>query len=576
VTQLSVIARAAGASESSLSASTSLSEDARAFLQRRVSAVGRVLALIFGTFLAIRVVVGLTVADALGPAESAWNALPLLVTSVLAFLVLWLACRRGRRSLRAIRSIEGACLLVGCTATMLLPTQVPYAARPDYIVLLALGLIIIARAVYVPGSARDTLAIGIVLGVPLLVILHGVHRTGHDPAHFTALAHPLVLESSYLWAVRWTVIDGVWWLALVAVATATSHVIYGLRREVSDARKLGQYTLGEKIGEGGMGAVYRASHAMLRRPAAVKLLPPERLGAQATARFEREVQLTAVLTHPNTVRVFDYGRTPDGVLYYVMELLEGATLAEVVAATGPMPAGRVVHVLDHLVGALAEAHGIGLIHRDIKPANVILAEQGGVRDVVKVVDFGLVKEVARQPEPGVSTAPELTQANTIAGTPYYMAPEAIKAPATVDARSDLYAVGAVGYYLITGRDVFSGGNSFEVFAHHLHTPPVPPSQRLGEPVSADLEELLLHCLAKDPAQRPADARTLLASLRRLRDAGTWSESHAAAWWGEHATAVRSRRARPATATDSTMAVDLDHRLDGILDRRADPAAPTAR
>jgi serine/threonine protein kinase len=306
------------------------------------------------------------------------------------------------------------------------------------------------------------------------------------------------------------------------------------------------------------------------------LLPPERLGAQAMARFEREVQLTAVLTHPNTVRVFDYGRTPDGVLYYAMELLDGATLAEVVAATGPMPAGRVVHVLDHLVGALAEAHGIGLIHRDIKPANVILAEQGGVLDVVKVVDFGLVKEVARQPEPGVSTAPELTQANTIAGTPYYMAPEAIKAPATVDARSDLYAVGAVGYYLITGRDVFSGGTSFEVFAHHLHTPPVPPSQRLGEPVSADLEELLLHCLAKEPAARPADARTLLASLRRLRDAGTWTESHAAAWWAEHGTAVRSRRARPATATDSTMAVDLDHRLEGLLDRRADPAAPTAR
>jgi hypothetical protein len=566
VTQLSVIARAAGSRESLPASSTTLSEDARGFLQRRVSAVGRVLALIFGTFLCIRVIVGLTIPDVLGSPEQAWDALPLLVSSVTAFLVLWLTCRRGRRSLRTIRTLEGGCLLIGCTATMLMPTQVPYLIRPDYIVLLGLGLITIARAVYVPGSARYTLAIGAALAVPFLVIAYEVHRTGHDPAHYTALADEMVRESPAQWAQRWTIIDAVWWLSLTSVATATSHVIYGLRKEVNDAHKLGQYTLGEKIGEGGMGAVYRASHAMLRRPAAVKLLPPERLGAQALARFEREVQLTALLTHPNTVRVFDYGRTPDGILYYAMELLEGATLAEVVSATGPMPAGRVVHVLDHLVGALAEAHGIGLIHRDIKPANVILAEQGGVLDVVKVVDFGLVKEVAREPVAGAATTPQVTQANTIAGTPYYMAPEAIKAPASVDARSDLYAVGAVGYYLVTGRDVFSGGTAFEVFAHHLHTAPVPPSQRLGEPVSADLEELLLACLAKEPAQRPSDARTLQAALRRLRDAGTWGESHAAAWWAEHGAAVRSRRARPATATDSTMAVDLDHRLDDALGR----------
>jgi hypothetical protein len=576
VTQLSVIARAAGSRESLPASSTTLSEDARAFLQRRVSAVGRVLALIFGTFLALRTLVALSARNLLGTDSQVWAAVPLLVISTTSFATLWLSCRRGRRSVRFLRVMETTCILVGCTATMLMPTQVPYVIRPDYIVLLSLSMILVARAAYVPGRARYTLALGALLAVPMLIILHEVHVAGHDPAHYSPLANPMIRESPEEWALRWTLLDGAWWVALTATATATSHVIYGLRKEVTDAHKLGQYTLGEKIGEGGMGAVYRASHAMLRRPAAVKLLPPERLGAQALARFEREVQLTALLTHPNTVRVFDYGRTPDGILYYAMELLEGATLAEVVSATGPMPAGRVVHVLDHLVGALAEAHGIGLIHRDIKPANVILAEQGGVLDVVKVVDFGLVKEVAREPVAGAATTPQVTQANTIAGTPYYMAPEAIKAPASVDARSDLYAVGAVGYYLVTGRDVFSGGTAFEVFAHHLHTAPVPPSQRLGEPVSADLEELLLACLAKEPAQRPSDARTLLGSLRRLRDAGTWSEPHAAAWWAEHGAAVRSRRARPATATDSTMAVDLDHRFDGVLDRRRDSAGSTAR
>jgi serine/threonine-protein kinase len=564
MTRLSFIARAAGSDPSSASTSSSSasSEEARAFLQRRVAAVGRVLALIFGGFLVMRVVATLSGDTVLGPDVDRWAAVPFLVIATTSFVALWLLCRRGQWSVSAVRAIEAVCLLTGCTAVMFMPLHVPYLVRPDYIVLMALGMIIIARAVFVPGSARYTLAIGVSLAVPLALILHRVHL-GHDPADYSALADGMVREEPGRWAIRWVMINGLWWLSLVGLATATSHVIYGLRQEVRDARKLGQYTLAEKLGEGGMGAVYRASHAMLRRPAAVKLLTAGRLGSQALARFEREVQLTAVLTHPNTVRVFDYGRTPDGVFYYAMELIDGASLAEVVAVGGAMPAGRVIHVLDAVLGALAEAHAIGLIHRDIKPANVLLAEQGGMPDVVKVVDFGLVKDVAGGSPQGAigddATALALTQANAVAGTPHYMAPEAISAPATVDARTDLYAVGAVGYYLITGRDVFSGGNAFEVFAHHLHTAPVPPSERLGEPVPDGLEALILACLEKEPSRRPSDARTLQTALRRLAADHPWTEADGRRWWAESGDAVRAMRSRATTATEATLAVDLGRR-----------------
>jgi eukaryotic-like serine/threonine-protein kinase len=335
-----------------------------------------------------------------------------------------------------------------------------------------------------------------------------------------------------------------WLLAAITVATAGSAVIYGLRREVRHARQLGQYTLEEKLGEGGMGVVYRARHAMLRRPTAVKLLRPERMGEAGLLRFEREVQLTASLSHPNTVTVFDYGRTPDGVFYYAMEYLEGLGLDQLVAADGPQPPGRVAHVLRQVLEALAEAHGVGLVHRDVKPANVILCERGGVPDVAKVVDFGLVKDL--------DAADGLTRDATLVGTPLYLAPEAIRSTAA-DARSDLYSVGAVAYFLLAGRHVFEGATIVEICSHHLHTPPVPPSERLGRSLPVALEAWVLGCLEKDPARRPPSASAAAAGLERCGLAGEWTPEAARAWWvgkGRALAAARRAEALPSALTVS--------------------------
>ncbi|RLB49189.1 MAG: serine/threonine protein kinase, partial [Deltaproteobacteria bacterium] len=270
----------------------------------------------------------------------------------------------------------------------------------------------------------------------------------------------------------------------------------------------------------------------------IKLLKPGANSEKAIERFAREVRLTAQLTHPNTVTIYDYGRTPDDVFYYAMELLDGAHLGEVVAVSGPQPARRVVKVLREVASALTEAHGVGLIHRDIKPANIILSFQGGVPDVAKVVDFGLVKELDQEGDVG------LTNGNAVTGTPQYMSPEAITAPDEVNARSDIYALGAVGYFLLTGTHVFRAATIVGVCADHLHTEPESPSARLGASVPADLEALILECLRKDPGDRPQSAAALELRLEGLGCAGTWSHAEAAAWWDEFRGALDERRGAP--------------------------------
>jgi serine/threonine-protein kinase len=339
----------------------------------------------------------------------------------------------------------------------------------------------------------------------------------------------------------------------VLVSAAGSYILYGLRLQAHVAQQLGQYSLVRKIGEGGMGAVYLARHVLLRRPTAVKLLLPSRVGSAANLeRFEREVQEMSQLTHPNTVVVFDYGRSPEGEFYYAMEYLGGGIdLERLVRAHGPQPSGRVAPILAQVCSALGEAHGRGIIHRDIKPANIILCERGGMPDVAKVVDFGLAKEL---------TADTGTSGQVVLGTPDYVAPETINDPSQVGPAVDLYAVGAVGYYLLTGKRLFTGKTTVDVCMQHVTQPPPRPSDYAPAPVEPALEELILRCLAKKPHERFASAAELAAALNAVSRGG-WTLAHARVWWREHRTpADASETAMPAP---STITVDLHERSQEV-------------
>jgi eukaryotic-like serine/threonine-protein kinase len=332
----------------------------------------------------------------------------------------------------------------------------------------------------------------------------------------------------------------VFW-TIFGLLVAGAGLVYGLMRLAErlqtaartaalEARQLGQYALDDKIGEGAFGAVYRAHHALMRRPVAVKLLQKEKLNPNNAARFEREVQMTGQLTHPNTIALYDYGRTAEGIFYYAMEYLEGLTVDQLVKQHGAQPEGRAIAILRQICGSLAEAHSIGLVHRDIKPANVFLTHRGGMPDFVKVLDFGLAK--VRLEEGQL----ELTAASVTLGTPLYMSPESVEHPDTVDARSDLYSVGAVGYFLVTGEVLFDCLTLGEVLMHQVKDLPARPSKRSGKPVASDLEDVLMRCLAKDPAARPADARDLDAALARCRNAADWTRERADEWWRNYAAA----------------------------------------
>ena len=463
----------------------------------------------------------------------------------LLFGGVWLITRRVQFSLRGLRVLDVGALVSGCGLFALMGVYLVgiqaaiggAVAIAVYAGLLACANTVVARAIAVPSTARRTLWVSLVAMLPLV------------PA--TAVASGGAL-GAMINVANWCGVS-------IAIATVGSQVIFGLRTEAARVRRLGQYTLDERIGAGGMGVVYKASHAMLRRPTAIKLLPPERAGAANLARFEREVQMTAQLSHPNTVAIYDYGRTPEGVFYYAMEYLDGINLEDLVRRDGPLPAGRVVAILDQVCGALTEAHGRGLVHRDIKPANIILTERGGEPDVAKVVDFGLVKPLSQD-------AAELTvtAGNVLTGTPLYMSPELMSAPEAGDARSDLYALGAVGYFLLTGHAVFEGVSVVEIIGHHLHTEPVPPSHRASNPIPGDLESLILRCLRKKAEERPQDARTLREELRRATAAPRWTADDAAAWWRSFRSAGAAAPHAPAGAV--TVTVDVDERLTQAVTR----------
>ncbi len=496
--------------------------DARAFAQRRVALYATTLTGFFAAFYVIDVIEKLA-ADELGRlAEPAQLAHLGVIVALAAGAAL---ARRSPLPAAGLIAVEvGATALVAALAAVVAiqgPTGDAYAG-PAF----AIALVLVVRAAIVPCSALRTLAVGAAVATTIATAYH-LRRD------------PMDLETVFVAT----------WLVLFTVASAVvSRVIYGLQRRLREARKLGQYVLERRLGSGGMGVVYRARHSMLRRPTAVKLLPPGKTSKRALARFEREVRMTARLSHPNTVTVYDYGHTPDGQFYYAMELLDGATVDDVVAVDGAQPLSRVVHLLAAIADALTEAHGIGLIHRDIKPSNIMLCSQGGRVDTPRLLDFGLVSDVARDGNASLD--------NTVVGTPLYLSPESITAPDAVDARSDLYALGAVGYFMITGKHVFDGSSTPEICCKHLDETPTPPSARLGRPVDAELEAVVLACLAKAPADRPVSAAELGDRLRACRGIGAWTQADALAWWKRHGAALAARHAgAPASRPDFTFEVD---------------------
>ncbi|HZA97696.1 MAG TPA: serine/threonine-protein kinase [Gemmatimonadales bacterium] len=326
------------------------------------------------------------------------------------------------------------------------------------------------------------------------------------------------------------------YLLVVVMAYVGARVVYTMGREVSRARELGSYRLEEKLGQGGMGEVWRARHRMLARPAAIKVIRPSltqdgRAGpsSELLQRFEREAQVIASLRSPHTVELFDFGVANDGTFYYVMELLEGLDADTLVRRFGPLPADRAVYLLRQVCHSLSEAESRGLVHRDIKPANIFLCRYGEEYDFAKVLDFGLVKAFDEPPD----GAAGLTRENAVHGTPAFIAPEQALGRSTLDGRVDIYATGCVAYWLLTGKLVFEADTPMGLLMHHVHTQPVPPSQRSELTIPLVLDSLVLSCLAKDPADRPQAARELSVRLREVESVGGWTQERARLWWATH-------------------------------------------
>jgi serine/threonine-protein kinase len=542
---------------------TDSSEEARGFLQARVALFWKML--FFITLLSS----GLGV---LGAVARPGLHLALTLASTAQSGIFWWLCARGERSIRFSRAMESGGLLLNAVigAPMgrylfadfardrAVATAGEAVLADGFVTMLQLAgmaMMLAIRAALIPSAPRRTIVITALFGVPMILV-----TTLLVPVAGGELAWRPLDSSAYPWL---PASSAVIWSFAVITCTVLSWVVHGLQVEVREARRLGQYVLERKLGEGGMGEVYSARHGMMRRPAAIKLLRGDQAGELGIRRFEREVQLTARLTHPNTITIFDYGHTLDGVFYYAMELLDGATLQQIVAVDGMQPPGRVVRLLTMICGALSEAHGIGLIHRDIKPANIMLCTQGGECDVVKLLDFGLVKEFVVERRVG------LTGANAIIGTPQYLAPESILEPDSVDARTDIYSLGAVAYLLLAGVDVFDGTSVIEVCSQHLHQKPEPLSQR-GLAVSPELEAIVLACLEKDPARRPQSA----AELRRQLEACNvepWSSASARAWWQKHQSELQvdvAQRSGPQTiAVDGAERFATEPIHGGIHDGR---------
>ncbi len=501
-----------------------MSKETRSLLRSRLRTASLMLATGFGLFF-LR---NLFIANYSSPSE-----LGLLIFHGLTTLTLLLVggrlCQKCTFQLSTLRIAELAIFGVPALFFIAMQWLEMQAGLPFYIGITAPWmLLILTYSLYIPNSwQRAAWILGLFAAAPVVICIVALffvpQYVQSNPARNVSTVFMTMTVAAFI---------GTWGV----------YTINRLRREAFEARQLGQYKLKRLLGAGGMGEVHLAEHQLMKRPVAIKLIKPG-IAAEPTAiaRFHREVQATAKLTHWNTVEIFDYGHTDDGTFYYVMEYLPGKSLADLVEQHGPMAPARVESILEQVCEALSEAHKLGLIHRDIKPGNIFAAERGGVYDVAKLLDFGLAKPIIAAGD--VS----LTQQGAITGSPLFMSPEQATGEAAADARSDIYAVGCVAYFMLTGHPPFEDTNAVKVLLAHAQRQPAPPSQ-LQPGISAELESIVLKCLQKKPADRFQNVAALSAALHQTALHGQWSRDDAEHWWQANGGVDRDGVAEAAPAT----------------------------
>jgi eukaryotic-like serine/threonine-protein kinase len=494
------------------------------FVKERLALLGKTVFLLsFGFFVLLVASVvflgGASFVDVVSRKVALWH---LLASSVMGLL--WLIAGRPTTSMAVLGTLDAFSVILGGTFLGFMALDEQFQIQQA---VAAVTVTVMTRAVLVPSRPRRTLLLTALAFVPTIVVSI-VHH--HPTDLFLGMSPSFQKAHLILNTVLWSVLG-------TTLATVTSRVTYGLRQQVAEVSELGQYILEEKIGGGGMGEVWRARHRLLIRPAAIKLIRQQALSAMSgdpellMRRFEREARATAALKSPHTVQLYDFGATDDGTLYYVMELLEGLDLDTLVKRYGPLPAERAVHILRQACSSLSDAHSNGLVHRDIKPANVAVSRLGTTFDFVKVLDFGLVKlDSAKRVD---EDAVKLTADGSTSGTPAFMAPEVVLGVAETDHRVDLYSLGCVAYWLLTGKLVFEGDSAMQVMVDHARTPAPRPSLRVELHIPAALEELVMECLQKDPSLRPPSAEVLSARLDAVPLTSAWTAERAEQWWAAH-------------------------------------------
>ena len=439
------------------------------------------------------------------------------LAAVVASAGLWLVARSRRVSASRLHTLGLAYEITICFIIAMITFWQYYIVHQMLPNLTWVPAVVVLFPLIMPGPPRRMLIAAVAAGAMSPLALSLLDLTGKVTADPDAYVQTIVHSA-----------------IAVFFAYAGARMVYGLGQEVTAAREMGSYQLVERLGHGGMGEVWRAHHRLLARAAAIKLIrpgPAQNAGAsdEVRRRFEREAQVIAQLRSPHTIELFDFGVAVDGAFYYVMELLDGFDLDALVRRFGPVPADRTIYLMRQVCHSLSEAESRGVVHRDIKPANVFVCRYGEDCDFVKVLDFGIAKAA----DAGVETAPALTQLSVIRGTPAFIAPEQALGRPDLDGRVDIYATGCVAYWLLTGQLVFEAEAPVALLLHHANTPPIPPSARTALAIPTALDQLVLSCLAKDPAERPQSARELSRRLMEIEGARTWNADRARHWWEIH-------------------------------------------